>query len=315
MKTQRTQILTVLALICALALPAALLYAQEAATEPVAKAEEDVRAETPEAEAQLAETQAVQEDVDAETEVEVSAKRRQILGEASGALAETRNALKALEENDTESALAALEKVTGKLALIVARAPELALAPVDVDVIIHDLYANPETVKAQVKAAKEFLDDGAVQAAREILSVLASETRIRTIHIPLATYPAAIAAIAPLIDEGKIDEAKEELQLTLNTLVVTKEVIPLPVVRARVLLKAAEELAENEERTIKQNDELTDLLEAARVQVKLARILGYGEKAQFQPILDDIKEIEEQTRGGKSGSGFFDAIKEKLAEF
>jgi vacuolar-type H+-ATPase subunit H len=315
MKTQRTQFLTVLAFICAPALPAALLDAQESATKMVEQAQETVPTEVTEAEAQSAETQSVQKQVDAETEDKVGAKRRQIMEEASNALAETKNALQALEENNTDAALEALEKVTGKLALIVARSPELALAPVQVGVVTHDLYASPETVKAQIKEAEAFLDDGKVQAARDILSVLASETRIRTSHIPLATYPAAITAIAPLIDEGKIDEAKTGLRLALDTLVVTEEVIPLPVVRATALLKTAEELAENDERTIKQNEELADLLGAARVQVKLARALGYGEKTQFQPILEDIKEIEAKTQGSKSGPGFFDAIKEKLSDF
>ena len=38
-----------------------------------------------------------------------------------------------------------------------------------------------------------------------------------------------------MIDEGKLDEAKAELQLALNTLVEVDEVIPLPVLRAELL--------------------------------------------------------------------------------
>jgi len=267
------------------------------------------------AEAQQPETQAVQTEVTERIDDKVGEEQERVLAEASRALDQTMIALRALDENKTEEALAALERVTGKLALIVARHPELTLAPVDSSVVMYDLYATPEAVQAEVEAAEEFLEDGAVQEARATLSALASEARIQTTHIPLGTYPAAIAAIAPLIDEGRIEEAKRDLALALNTLVVTEQVLPLPILRATALLNASEEMAEIKERTPEQNEELAGMLDAARQQVSLARALGYGDKKQFKSMLEEIDKIEKKTEGGKSGSGFFDAIKEKLDEF
>lgn len=268
-----------------------------------------------EPENQSAETQSVQQEVDAKIEDEVGEKRKEIINEAVGAIAETQKALQALEDGKTDEALAALEKVTGKLSLIIAREPSLALAPLDVAVVTHDLYATPESVRQQVKTAENLLEDGAVQAARDILALLASETRIQTTHIPLATYPDAIKAVVPLIDDGKVDEAKNALQLALNTLVVTVKVIPLPVMRAEALLAAAEELAENDERTIKQNEDLDDMLNAARNQIKLAQALGYGEKKMFEPIYKEIAAIEQKTQSGKSGVGFFDRFPKMFVGF
>ncbi|MGL1204106.1 YfdX family protein, partial [Vibrio parahaemolyticus] len=45
------------------------------------------------------------------------------------AVSETGNALKALDEGKKDDALADLEKTTGKLELILARDPQLTLAP------------------------------------------------------------------------------------------------------------------------------------------------------------------------------------------
>ncbi|MGS8570856.1 YfdX family protein, partial [Salmonella enterica subsp. enterica serovar Braenderup] len=59
-------------------------------------------------------------------------------------------------------------------------------------------------------------------------------------NIPLASYPAAVKAVVPLIDQGKIEEAKAALQSALNTLVEERSVLPLPVLRAKLLLKRAE---------------------------------------------------------------------------
>ncbi len=93
---------------------------------------------------------------------------------------------------------------------------------------IHDLLTSLDTIREVLKQAKVCLDNGEIQKARPLIARLASEIQFRTYHIPLATYPTAIKAIVPLIDAGKVEEAKAGLQAALNTLVVTTDdVIPL----------------------------------------------------------------------------------------
>jgi len=260
-------------------------------------------------------TESVQPQVDEQSAKTAEERRKEIIAEATAALAETQNALKALDEKNTEEALAALERTTGKLELILARDPSLALAPVDVEVLTYDLLANLDTVKAMIHDAENLLEDGNVQMARPLVANLASEIVFRTTSVPLATYPDAIKAITPLIDAGKLDEAKAELQAALNTLVVTTdEVIPLPTLRAEWLLKKAEALAESEERTVKENETMADLLADARTQLKMAELLGYGNEKSFQPMYEQLDQIEAKLAGGKGGKGWFDKIKEQLSD-
>ena len=267
-------------------------------------------------EPQSKETQDVQPEVDEGTEDKVAEQRERILAEAAAALAESRKALKALDENKPEDALKALELVTGKLALIVARDPGLALAPVNVRVNSYDVYADLETIEEAVKQAEDYLEDGEVQKARPLVASLASEIVIETDNIPLATYPDAIKDVVPLIDQGKIDEAKRDLQLALNTLVIVKEaVIPLPVVRAEALLKSSEELAEKQDRSDEENKQLSAHLDEAQNQLEIAKLLGYGDKKAFKPMYEQLDEIRKKTKDGKSGEGFFDKIKKQISNF
>lgn len=260
-------------------------------------------------------TESVQPEVDKQSTGKAVDKRQKILAEAGVALTETAKALKALDEDKPEDALASLETATGKLELILARDPGLALAPVDVEVVTYDLLASLDTVKAMIEEAEDYLEDGEVQKARPLVANLASEIQFRTTSIPLATYPDAIKAITPLIDEGKLDEAGAALQAALNTLVVsTDEVLPLPKLRAERLLKNAEALAENEERTLKDNETLTNLLTETRNQLKMAELLGYGTKESYKPMYEQLDQIEAKTVGGKGGKGWFDRIKEQLSE-
>ncbi len=256
----------------------------------------------------------VQPKIDKQSASKAAAKRKDVIEEAVVAIAETENALRALNAGKKDEALAALEKATGKLEVVLARDPALALAPVDVEQVTFDLLADTKTVKALIYDAEKALKDGEIQQARAIMMNLASEIVFRTTSIPLGTYPDAIKAITPLIDAGKIDEAKAGLETALGTLVTTVEVIPLPILRAGYLLGNAEKLAENDKRSDKDNKTLHALLKEARNQLEMAELLGYGDKDAFKPMYAQLDEIEDKAEGGKSGKGWFAKIKKQLSD-
>jgi len=244
----------------------------------------------------------------------LSGKRKKVMEEAVTAITKTREALKALDKGDTDTALSDLELTTGKLDLIVARDPDLALAPVDVSTSVYDLYADVETINQAKKEVARLLKAGDVQDARSIISGLASEIVISEASIPLITYPIAIKEIVPLIDDGKIDEAKTALEDVLNTLVVVDHVIPLPIVRAQSSLTEAEKLAEKKDRSDEETEKLANLITEARNQLKIAEALGYGDRHNYSDFYQQLDELEMKTSGKKSGTGFFDSIKRSLNE-
>jgi len=289
------------ALICALAIGALLLT-------NTAMAETDTKAE-------VKGTAKVAKEVKQCTNDEAGKQRGAIIKEAVAALAQTKNAIIALEKKDKQAALDALAMVTGKLDIIIARDPDMANAPIDVRVETYDLISSVDTVKKAVKTAQDLLDDGEVQLAREILIGLVDEIDLIVTSIPLASYSAGIKAVAKLVDEEKYEEAQEALYELLSTLVVTRNVIPLPILRAEELLKKAEELAEKANRTPEENKQLADLLSDARSQLEMAEVLGYGDKKQYKEFYRQIKEIEKKTEGGKFGKGFMDKLKKSLADF
>ncbi len=259
-------------------------------------------------------TDSVEQDVQSETDKQAAERRKKIMQEAVDALAQTKDALTALEEERVDDALEALAVTTGKLELIIAREPSLALAPTDVSIVTHDLYGTKKAVEAAIDRAEEAIEDGKVQTARQILDGLGSEMLITVANLPLATYPDAIKAITPLIDAGKIEEAKSGLQAALNTLVLTNHIVPLPVLRSEALLERAEELAENSERTDAENEELSNHLAAVRNQLEMAQLLGYGDKDEYKPLYAQLKEIQQKIEDGKSGKGFFDKMRTSMAD-
>jgi len=78
-------------------------------------------------------------------------KRKEIIKEATSAIHETQKALNLLDENKNKEALVSLERATGKLEIILAREPELVLAPYSVDTVTYDIISTPDNIKALTK--------------------------------------------------------------------------------------------------------------------------------------------------------------------
>lgn len=254
----------------------------------------------------------------------LAARRAAMLSEAHAALDETNAAVAALDEGKTDEALEALARATGKLTLIVARDPDLALAPVDVRFIKHDLHASPATIRQIREDAEALLAEGKVQEARTLLSGMASEINVRVSNLPLATYPEAIKAISPMIDAGKIDEARRALHAALNTLIVTNQVIPLPMLRAKQALEAArmrmEEGAESGEDGMAADsadrlEEAEALLADTRAHLERARLLGYGEPEEHERLRSDLAKLETRIGAGGETDGLFASLRKSLDEW
>jgi len=260
-------------------------------------------------------TAKVAKEVQKKTKTEAGKQRDTIIKEAVAALAQTKKAILALEKKDKQAALDALAMVTGKLDIIIARKPDMANAPIDVRVETYDLISSVDMVKKAVKTAQELLDEGEVQQAREILVGLVNEIDLVVTAIPLASYSDGIKAVAKLVDEEKYEEAQEAIYELLSTLKVTRNVIPLPILRAEELLKKADELAAKKDRSEDENNKLAALLSDTRSQLKMAEVLGYGDKKHYKEFYHQIKEIERKTKGGKFGEGFMDTLKKSLADF
>ncbi len=257
----------------------------------------------------------VEKQVQSSTRKQAGKHRETIVKDAVTALEQTKKAVEALEKKDKQAAIDALAVATGKLEVVVAREPEMANAPIDVRVEQFDLYATVDAIRKAVKSAEEFLEDGEVQQARMLISGLASEINIVVTSLPLKGYAEGLKTVAKLVDEDKFQEAKEALYELLSTTVITRHIIPLPILRAEELINKAEKLTETEGRSGEQNKELTALLDDAVTQIELAEALGYGDKKEYKEFYRQIKEIRKRTEGGKFGSGFLDELQDSLKKF
>ncbi len=239
----------------------------------------------------------------------------QVAEEALAALTETGNAIKALEDGDSDAAVAALERAIGKLEVTLAANPDMRLVPVDLQSRVLDVAASPTEIYAAKREAKRLLDDNQLQLARPIIEQLASEVDVSVTYIPLATYPLALKSAAALIKAEQTDEAAQVLANALSTLVVVTTVEPLPMLRAVALIDEAAALSENAERSDEDNARLATLLDAIDVEIAVGEALEYGGEGAFDLLKAEMETIREATGNGGSGDGFFGKLKGLFGAF
>jgi hypothetical protein len=224
---------------------------------------------------------------------------------------ETQNAIKAIADGQTDQALAAIERATGKIDVLVARNPAAGLIPVAAEVkIINTAPDDLEMIQQLAAAVKDAVKQRDFPAARVVLGRLMSEIRVRTYNLPLATYPVAMKDAARLLAAQKSQEASAVLTTALNTLVAIERVTPIPVAVAQTAIEGAQKLSERDKEGAKQ------LLAVAKSELERAKELGYaGDDEEYKSLNDAIASIDKQLNGNESTASAFAKLKERIASF
>lgn len=242
-------------------------------------------------------------------------KAQSIEGEEAEIAAETQKAIVALGNKDIKGATTILQGISTKLDNLIAKNPGLALVPATVETDVSDFAGTNKDVANVIAEAEDLLKHGKLQNARGVIAEMASEIRIITTSIPLGTYPTAIKQIIPLIDSGKIDQAAFDLNKVLDTLVVTIEIMPLPVLRAEEMLTVAAELEHRADLSKeKSREDIQQFTDAAKDQLELAQLLGYGNKDDYKPLYKEIDAIH-KTLFSEQSSAAWQKVKAEFSAF
>lgn len=253
--------------------------------------------------------QMAKQDIDKEKQNAEKQTQGTLDQEAVEAIQETQRAIDAINANRTDEALKHIEQATGKINVLLARNPSTALIPVSAEVrVIDTAPSDIGQIRETAASASWAVDEKNFPAARVLLDQLMSEIRVRTYHLPLATYPAALQDAARLLDQKKTGDASGVLQTALATLVAVDKVTPIPLVVAREAVNQAQARKQQDTNTAKQ------LLDVAQLELQRGRELGYaGKDQEYTALNQQISSLKKQL-GGDTNSTYA-KLKERLSEF
>jgi len=242
---------------------------------------------------------------------EKKAQNTVLINEAVKAIQYTQDALIYLNGKNTQKAKESIKKAIGELSDLLNRPNSPYLLPIDVNINAYQFNGKITDVAKLVTQAKLLVAENKLPQAREILNSLRDEIVIKTVNLPIATYPAALNLAIKYLNENKINEAKDVLAMALSTLVETNTIIPIPLIKAQALIqKASEAIKTNKAQSIK-------YLEEAKNQLTLAQILGYTSTSDttYKMLKDKINKIESEIRKGHKTNSLFEDLVKKIEEF
>ncbi len=238
-------------------------------------------------------------------------KQNQIIKEAINAIRNTQDALIYLNSKQITKAKKAIKNAIADLSDVLNRPNPPYLLPVDINIEAYQFQGTLNTIKKAVEQAKMLVIENKLPQARQVLNTLRDEIDVKTINLPLATYPAALNLALKYINEGKVKEAKDVLSMALSTLVEVDTIIPIPLVKAEQLVIAASKIVKKDKK------EAIKYLEEAKHQLILSDALGYTSTSSttYKMLEKQIKNLEKEIKTNHKTEGLFERLIEALKLF
>jgi len=235
----------------------------------------------------------------------------ELIQEALSSLKLSVKALKNLEENKKEDAKKNLELALGKLEVILTSKDVPKILPIENRMLVKNFVGSSKDVERALSEVKTLLSKGKVQEAGELLITLQDEVEVKTVNLPLATYPDALKLVSKYILEDKIDEAKATLTLALNTFITEETIVPLSLVKTLELVSVASHEA-------KENKKLAlTYLASAHDELNKAEKLGYlsDSSTTYKELQELINGLEKEIKGANKAEKLFEEAIKTLKEF
>ena len=229
--------------------------------------------------------------------------------EALKALSYTDRVILLLHQGKKKEALKLIEEAQKSLSLFLKVHPNLQLLPVSQQIVVMEFSGDVKEAESSVERAKELLEKGRVQDARLILSGLADEIDVITTYLPVAMYSQVLSLAKEYIKKGKVDEAIKTLALVRGSLIVEEVPIPIPFIKAHKYVDEALKVAG------KDRKKAVEYLEAARKELRLAKVLGYAYDYEelYSQLEKEIEKAESRIESGKESSALLKEIEKKIS--
>ncbi|WP_457638785.1 YfdX family protein [Persephonella sp.] len=163
------------------------------------------------------------------------------------------------------------------------------LEKLPIDTVITEISGITDLKEAEKLAeeAKKAVNQNDFIRARFILNSLRDEIVIETVYLPIKLFKEAVELADKLLKQGKVEDAVAQLQVAMGLVEVETTVIPKPLAIASLLVDDASKVY-----TPKPQMALK-LLEEAKRQIKLAKVLGYVRtEKEIQPLIAQIEKLE-----------------------
>jgi hypothetical protein len=263
----------------------------------------------------------LQEKSEAEKLIESSGKRsvekqrekeaEKVIKEAIDAYIAGQNILFMLQHNQLDKAKAELSKLEKKMEVLQKEYKgKLDKLPIATVIYEIDGVSDIKTAKKLAEQAKKAIQENDFVKARALLEALRNEIVIETQYLPIDIYKKAVELSLQFLNKGNKEKAIESLNLAINSIEVETTIIPRPIAEASILVDDASKIYK------KDMDTALKLLEQAKEDIKLAKVLGYiKSENDVKPLVAQIDTLETAIKAKKvETKGLFKELKKSIKQ-
>ncbi len=199
-----------------------------------------------------------------------------------------------LAHNKIDEAKKVLKELKEKIAQIEKK---YKVERLPIDAVITEISGVTDIKKAEKLAqeVRKAIKENDFVKARFLLNALRDEIVVETAYLPIKLYKEAVELADKFLQEGKIKNAISQMQVALSTIEIETTIIPKPIAIASLLVEDASKVYQKDPK------KAIALLEEAKREIKLAKVLGYiRTEEEVKPLIEQIEKLEK-------------AIKEKSA--
>jgi len=217
----------------------------------------------------------------------------------------TLQSVQIIQSGDTSLAIKALEKASDDFQSALKANPKLDWVPFSQEIQVRTFAGDAAIIQKALDTAISMLKAHRTQDARAMVSPLQDEMDFITQLLPMKTYPVATRKAADLLKEGKTKEALSLLGSAFESVAVTVDIIPLPLMLAQEDILAASQIDPAKKAEIK------TLLNDAQEELRRATLLGYTGKhdAAYRDLKKQIETLQKAIDGGNKVIQLFDTLK------
>ncbi|NPA80849.1 MAG: YfdX family protein [Thermotogae bacterium] len=183
---------------------------------------------------------------------------------------------------------------------------KLEKLPIGATVVLFIGVEDPDTARRLVKEAKNYLKRNNIPAAREVLNLLRNEIVVNTAVVPLNVLKHSLALAKSLMEQGRIKEAIDALNLMLASVETIQTIFPKPIFDAYYLMATVDEVQQKDKALA------LELLKVVKRKLELAYVLGYIDRKTYNSLLKQVKEVEKLVKAGKSGTKRISSLREEM---
>jgi len=211
------------------------------------------------------------------------------------AVAHTRQVLLSLKKTNVGAAKKQLDKVLARLNQLASMKAEQDVAVIQISKMVSDHLIDPLNIKNKKQIIDAQWQLGHAQIVRRLLNNFANDIVMTTQSISTLDFIRTIKQIRSLIARDQTDEARRLTEGLLKSGKQAEFVIPLPLLRAELMIKEAERLTQQGiDNQQSSHAQLQWLLDNANYQLHLSEVFGYGEPGHykmFYQAIDGIKNL------------------------